>query len=1440
MDNSGKVQVDANRYPGIFYWGSTIPIVYTATDEAKNSETCNFTVTVKPYPCSYQAPPINGALACDKWLTGQYCTVTCNENFTFVSPPEKIYYCRQDERNKQAIWTSLLHGHILKLWSDCSEIKSIISRSVGMELEFPTVTCDDTVEIKEKIAEVFIENLKEFQICNLADCKVQNVAVHCGANNGSREKRATNSETKVYFEIVVNEASTGLYDGSSNLKDTSKKILDSIKDDIMSKRLVLDLNNTNVTAKEDSIAVIFPVAFQCDPGQVAVGGYCVSCPVGTYNNYTMGECELCPLGTYQDTEGAVNCKICPISTMTARKGTKWQYDCRSLCKPGTYSDLGLETCIACPLGTYQDGFGATDCIPCDNQYTTWTIGAVSKTFCSLPCRQGYVSDTGFEPCNACSLGFYQNSGGRTDCLPCPDGLTTTTEGAHTVEYCQNITACELNPCANGGTCLIEDSWSVGPPCRCEEGFEGVYCEIVVNRCDYRYSICYNNGTCVNGDNYFTCICSEGFTGSVCLEDINDCESDPCLNEGQCFDRVADYHCECPKGFSGKSCELNHYDCGSDPCQNGGTCFDLANGFMCCCVPGYEGSTCEQEVDNCASNPCHNGATCHHSSTTFNCTCLAGFSGTTCDVNIDDCLERPCRNGGTCEDLTGGYLCLCTSAFSGQWCQIESNPDFDLTFVTGQTDRYVKISEGFPMLHAFTLSFWMKTSDTKHRRTPVSYAYRKDGIVVDNGLTLQNYKSFQLYINGIIWYTDISANSLFWHHILITWDSLDGSCNLFFDNVLKISEQDISKGQPIYGNGTFVIGQDQDTIGGRFSTEDSFRGTISQVNLWDKVLTSAEIGQLYEGCSSHQLGNVFAWPTAKYSLYGDIKPIEPSSLCTRITQCSPITCQHGGTCTDLVNHQTRCDCAYGYGGDQCQKVLEPCHESFCNSNGQCFMDGTAQSCNCFEGFTGLHCESAVNCRVGFCKNGGSCLHGDRCNCEAGMIGNQCQYDVNECFLGNGGCEGTCTNTFGSFSCGCTGNYILHSDGKSCVDPSYCDHMGKLHLNGESWERNCETCQCNSSYIACLPKKCPILQCNLNEYPFHSPGDCCPKCIQDGVECTVDESNRHTTFDGHSYKYNGSCLYTLAQDWRNSDFTIHIKHKDPAVEQGQQLLLYIFCDTLTIFSNGSLMVGESEIVPPWQAGRLRVSRSDDGSILVNTNVGVKVLWKQKGVVVINVPRSYKRRMRGMCGNMDGEESNDMTTKQFLPSRTTKEFMMSWRVERYKHCNERILPNLPPYFKTNIRHHKADRCIFVSLKQQLRVLQLCGTLRSSAFKPCHRIVPARKFYTRCLQDSCVCGHNESCFCDAVTAYANECLRRGVTIFTWKNKQVCDMKCSGGRVYDDCGPSCPETCHSFWIGRNNTDCWFKPCIPGCNCPASQLLHNNQCIAHHLCPEQFLNFRRS
>ena len=44
------------------------------------------------------------------------------------------------------------------------------------------------------------------------------------------------------------------------------------------------------------------------------------------------------------------------------------------------------------------------------------------------------------------------------------------------------------------------------------------------------------------------------------------------------------------------------------------------------------------------------------------------------------------------------------------------------------------------------------------------------------------------------------------------------------------------------------------------------------------------------------------------------------------------------------------------------------------------------------------------------------------------------DIQECAINNGGCEHTCTNTAGSFSCSCNSGYVLQPDGKRCLRPS----------------------------------------------------------------------------------------------------------------------------------------------------------------------------------------------------------------------------------------------------------------------------------------------------------------------------------------------------------------------------------------------------------------------
>ena len=48
------------------------------------------------------------------------------------------------------------------------------------------------------------------------------------------------------------------------------------------------------------------------------------------------------------------------------------------------------------------------------------------------------------------------------------------------------------------------------------------------------------------------------------------------------------------------------------------------------------------------------------------------------------------------------------------------------------------------------------------------------------------------------------------------------------------------------------------------------------------------------------------------------------------------------------------------------------------------------------------------------------------------------DVDECGDDTDGCSQTCTNTEGSFTCGCTDGYVLNVDGTTC------DGMYKLHV------------------------------------------------------------------------------------------------------------------------------------------------------------------------------------------------------------------------------------------------------------------------------------------------------------------------------------------------------------------------------------------------------------
>nr|XP_058946196.1 neuronal pentraxin-2-like [Pocillopora verrucosa] len=177
----------------------------------------------------------------------------------------------------------------------------------------------------------------------------------------------------------------------------------------------------------------------------------------------------------------------------------------------------------------------------------------------------------------------------------------------------------------------------------------------------------------------------------------------------------------------------------------------------------------------------------------------------------------------------------------------------------------------PNLSAVTVCLWMKTADTRNEGTPLSY-------VVSGGreeLLLYNYRNFRVFINNHhSGYTSVSANDGKWHHICLTWENTAGSWKLFRDGSVAASGKSFQTGKVIRANGSLVLGQEQDSKGGKFEAIQSFIGEMTGVNIWDHVIKDREIARMSKSCLTG-VGNVFQWREFKAHIKGSVKIIKPS-------------------------------------------------------------------------------------------------------------------------------------------------------------------------------------------------------------------------------------------------------------------------------------------------------------------------------------------------------------------------------------------------------------------------------------------------------------------------------------------------------------------------------------------------------------------------------------
>lgn len=174
----------------------------------------------------------------------------------------------------------------------------------------------------------------------------------------------------------------------------------------------------------------------CAPGWGANTNLkCEKCPPGYFA--TSETCTPCPQGTFSNTHGANKCSLCGPGKSTLKEAAESEEECIPVCSPGYYSKSGLAPCLPCAKGSFQSQFGQKSCINCPSNLTTGKRASRSPDECRNPCPPGTYSVTsgGIEPCLPCPKGFYQESSGNSTCQPCPSRKSTLEEGASTRFHC---------------------------------------------------------------------------------------------------------------------------------------------------------------------------------------------------------------------------------------------------------------------------------------------------------------------------------------------------------------------------------------------------------------------------------------------------------------------------------------------------------------------------------------------------------------------------------------------------------------------------------------------------------------------------------------------------------------------------------------------------------------------------------------------------------------------------------------------------------------------------------------------------------------------------------------------------------------------------------------------------------------------------------------------
>ncbi|XP_034028102.1 carbonic anhydrase 6 [Thalassophryne amazonica] len=173
------------------------------------------------------------------------------------------------------------------------------------------------------------------------------------------------------------------------------------------------------------------------------------------------------------------------------------------------------------------------------------------------------------------------------------------------------------------------------------------------------------------------------------------------------------------------------------------------------------------------------------------------------------------------------------------------------------------------LDAFTVCMHVLPQD---RGTNTVISYSSNGN--DNELAISisevnGNKEVGLWIGNEFINLPHNLRALDWANYCVTWSSHTGGAELWVNGMVG-EQRYLKSGYKISPGGEFILGRDQDGLWDT-SSEGKFEGKMTDVNVWNYVLTMADIrDQMSCDQNGTVMGNVFSWGSTTLSLYGGVQ------------------------------------------------------------------------------------------------------------------------------------------------------------------------------------------------------------------------------------------------------------------------------------------------------------------------------------------------------------------------------------------------------------------------------------------------------------------------------------------------------------------------------------------------------------------------------------------